>query len=137
VHFDDLDAMGVVHNARYAVFVERAYDAYWSRLGLGFTGPASSPDAFAAVGEFSISYHVPITAIGEIGIHMWIERMGTSSSTVRFRILSADGATVHAEGYRVNIKVDPITMRPTPWSDRARDLATSLAAPVSADRDAA
>ena len=30
VHFDDLDALGVLHNARYAVFVERAMISWWA-----------------------------------------------------------------------------------------------------------
>ena len=30
IHFDDLDAMGIVHNARYAVLVERALPPYWA-----------------------------------------------------------------------------------------------------------
>src|SRR5262249_20325602 len=36
VHFDDLDAMGIVHNAKYAVMLERALSAYWSRHGFTF-----------------------------------------------------------------------------------------------------
>src|SRR5687768_15399103 len=33
VYFDDLDAMGLLHNSRYALLVERAIGAYWGRLG--------------------------------------------------------------------------------------------------------
>jgi hypothetical protein len=37
---------------------------------------------------------------------------------------------VHAEGRRVNVKLDPRTLRPTPWSDDARAAcATLLAVP--------
>ena len=32
VHFDDLDAMGVLHNARYAVLVERALSSAGERV---------------------------------------------------------------------------------------------------------
>jgi acyl-CoA thioester hydrolase len=130
VHFDDLDAMGVVHNARYAVLVERAFTTYWSRLGFGYAGMASPPDFFSVVGEFSISYRVPVRVIGELGIHLWTEWVGTTSAAIGFRVLSADGQTVHAEGRRVNIKLDPTTMRPSPWSEKARVLATAMARPI-------
>jgi hypothetical protein len=33
IYFDDLDAMGVVHNGRYAILLERALGAYWTRAG--------------------------------------------------------------------------------------------------------
>lgn len=33
VYFDDLDAMGIVHNARYAVLLERAVTPYWTERG--------------------------------------------------------------------------------------------------------
>ncbi len=40
----DLDAMGVVHNGRYAVLLERALAAFWGRAGCGAIGFAlSSP----------------------------------------------------------------------------------------------
>ena len=58
----------------------------------------------------------------------WIERMGESSVVYAFRVLSADGATVHAEGKRVNIKLDPRTLRPSPWTDEARAVAAPLMA---------
>ena len=36
VHFEDLDAMGVVHNGRYVLLLERALAAYWTRAGWAF-----------------------------------------------------------------------------------------------------
>jgi hypothetical protein len=49
VHFDDLDAMGVVHNGRYVLLLERALAAYWTRAGWAFdpsnprSGEVSAP----------------------------------------------------------------------------------------------
>jgi len=132
VHFDDLDAMGIVHNARYAVLLERALSAYWSRHGFTFTnGRATQPDVFHAVAEYAISYRTPVRGTGPIGVHFWIERLGESSATYGFRVQSQDGTTVHAEGRRVNIKMDPVTLRPTPWTQRACEVAARLQKPVS------
>jgi acyl-CoA thioester hydrolase len=129
VHFDDLDAMGIVHNARYAVMLERALSAYWARHGFTFeNGTASKPDVFHAVAEYAISYRTPVRGTGQVGVHFWVERMGESSVVYGFRVLSADGATVHAEGRRVNIKLDPVTLRPAPWTDESRAVAAKLMA---------
>ncbi|MEV6925890.1 thioesterase family protein [Dactylosporangium sp. NPDC051485] len=129
VHFDDLDAMGIVHNARYAVFLERALSDWWAQRGHSFAGGRpTTPDVTHAVVEYSIAYRAPVRGTGEIGVHFWLESLGESSAVYRFRILSADRQTVHAEGRRVNVKLDPSTLRPAPWTDAAREICRSLLA---------
>ncbi|WP_283135149.1 acyl-CoA thioesterase [Rhizohabitans arisaemae] len=127
VYFDDLDAMGLLHNARYALLVERAITAYWRRLGWA-PDPAQSSfkDVFLAVRELKVTYHVPIAGVGEPWVHFWIDRLGNTSGVYGFRVLSADRSTVHAEGYRVNVNLDPGTFRPTPFSDELRIAAQPL-----------
>jgi len=81
VHFDDLDAMGIVHNARYAVFLERALGMWWSAHGFTLVdGQPTNPDWFHAVAEYSISYRTPVRGTGEIGVHFWLDKMGESSA---------------------------------------------------------
>lgn len=127
VHFDDLDAMGVLHNSRYAVLVERAVAQWWADRGVSFTGGRpTTPDAFNVVREYSITFHLPVTSVGDIAVHFWLAKLGTTSAEYRFRVTSTDGDTVHAEGRRVNVRLDPATMRPAPWTDHARDLAAAL-----------
>ncbi|WP_084965647.1 acyl-CoA thioesterase [Thermoactinospora rubra] len=128
VHFDDLDAMGLLHNSRYALLVERAIGAYWLRLGWAAADPALSAfeDVFMAVREFKVTYHVPISGVGERVVHFWIDRLGTTSAVYGFRVLSPDHAVAHAEGYRVNVNLDPQTLRPTPFSEELRAAAQPL-----------
>jgi acyl-CoA thioester hydrolase len=129
VHFDDLDSMGIVHNSRYAVMLERVLNLFWTRQGYTFTnGVYSHPDVFVAVAEFSISYRMPVRGTGEIFIHFWVERFGDTSVMYAFRVLSADGATVHAEGRRVHIRLDPKTLRPTSWQDDTRAVYETMVA---------
>ncbi|MFI6508739.1 acyl-CoA thioesterase [Streptosporangium sp. NPDC050855] len=127
VHFDDLDAMGLLHNSRYSLLVERAISAYWRRLGWA-PDPALSAfkDVFLAVREFKVTYHIPIAGAGEPLVHFWIDRLGRSSGVYGFRVLSPDRAVVHAEGYRVNVNLDPATLRPAPFSDELRAAADPL-----------
>jgi acyl-CoA thioester hydrolase len=127
VHFDDLDAMGVVHNGRYALLLERALAAFWRRHGHAFDeGRPTTSDSFNVVKEFSIRYHTPIRTVGEVVVHFWIERLGESSGVYAFRVVSPDGATEFAEGRRVVVKLDPQTLRPTPWTADARAVAETL-----------
>lgn len=127
VHFDDLDAMGLLHNSRYALLVERAVVDFWVQEGWNFD-PAQSAfkDVFMAVREFKITYNAPIIGSGDVFVHFWLENLGRTSGIYGFRVLSADHSTVHAEGHRVNINLDPATFLPTPWTDKIRETATLL-----------
>ena len=131
VHFDDLDAMGIVHNSRYAVMLERALTAFWSERGHSFAdGRGTTTDVFNAVREFAITYHRPINHTGEVTVHFWLDRLGDTSAVYGFRFASQDLSTVYAEGRRVVVKLDPVTMRPARWSEGARSVAATLLAPA-------
>jgi acyl-CoA thioester hydrolase len=127
VHFDDLDAMGLLHNARYSLLVERAISAFWLVRGW-HPDPAVSAfnDVYMVVREFKIVYHAPIVGAGEPLVHFWLERMGRTSGVYGFRVLSPDRSVVHAEGHRVNVNLDPGTFTPKPFSDETRQTAQTL-----------
>ena len=127
VHFDDFDPMGVVHNNRYGLLLERALTAFWASHGHSFQGgrPTTS-DSFNVVKEFTITYRTPIRTVGDIAVHLWLESLGGSSGVYGFRVLSADGTTVHAEGRRVVVKLDQSTLRPAPWSEESRAIAETI-----------
>lgn len=130
IYFDDLDAMGIVHNARYVVLLERAVTPYWAERGHYYDhdGP-STPDLFHAVREFSITYHRPIRGAGEVLVHFWLDKLGETSARYGFRFLSRDGQTCYAEGRRTIVRLDPATLRPTSWTESARAVAKSLLKP--------
>lgn len=113
VYFEDLDAMGVVHNGRYAVLLERALAAYWDRAGWSYDpGHPRFGEVFFAVREFAITYHAPITRIGTVQVQLWLDHLGDTSAVYGFRVRSGDGTVVHAEGRRVQVRLDPATLRP-------------------------
>jgi acyl-CoA thioester hydrolase len=113
VHFDDLDAMGVVHNGRYVLLIERALAAFWTRAGWTFEPAAPRfKEACFVVKEFAITYHVPITRPGPVHVQLWLDRLGNTSAVYGFRVLSEDETVTHAEGRRVQVRLDPATLRP-------------------------
>ncbi|MGP2438200.1 acyl-CoA thioesterase [Streptomyces sp. JW3] len=127
VHFDDLDALGLLHNARYPVLVERAWGELWEAYGHRYTGDwAAAGDACNAVKELRISYEAPVTRPGGYAVHLWLERLGRTGLTYGFRFCSADGATTYARGSRVLVRLDPATMRPAPWSEEFRTVGRGL-----------
>lgn len=133
VQFDDLDAMGMVHNAKYALLLERAMSAYWARQGWPYDpGSPEFAKAAFAVKEFTISYHVPITRTGPVQVRFWLERLGGSSIVYGFHLLSADGAVLHADGRRVQVRINLATGRPVPLSPELRAAAAPLLAPSPA-----
>ncbi|MFF4899094.1 acyl-CoA thioesterase [Streptomyces sp. NPDC001068] len=131
VHFDDLDALGLLHNARYPVMVERAWAELWQGHGFAFEGDwAAAEDACNAVKELRISYEAPVTRPGTYAVHLWLERLGNTGLTYGFRFSSADGRTTYAYGTRVLVRLDAATLRPAPWSDRFRTAGRELLRPA-------
>jgi acyl-CoA thioester hydrolase len=128
VHFDDLDAMGMLHNSHYQVLVERAWVAFWQGHGLINAGRPSG-DSFNVVKAFSVNHELPVLMPGEYAVHLWTQHVGTTSVTAGFRVCSADGATTYAHGTRTAVRIDDTTLRPTPWSAEVRVLAESIALP--------
>ena len=130
VHFDDLDALGMLHNARYPLLVERAWTEFWQERGIRFDGDwASAGDACNVVKELLISYDAPVTRSGSYAVHLWLERLGTTGLTYGFRFCSADGTTTYARGTRVLVRLDAGTLRPAPWSEGFRVAARELLRP--------
>ena len=51
-------------------------------------------------------------AFGPVHVQLWIDRLGNTSAVYGFRVLSADETVPHAEGRRVQVRLDPSTLRP-------------------------
>lgn len=126
VHFDDLDSYGMVHHGRYASLLERGLTGYWVRAGFSFDRSTTIPDQYQVIRALEFTYEFPITAIGEVLVEFWIERLGRTSWTYAFRIMSGDRTTVHATGKRVQVNLDPATGRSTPFSPEAVERAQPL-----------
>ena len=138
VYFDDLDATGVVHNGRYASLLERALAGYWTRAGWPYDpGQPRFAEVLFAVREFTVTYHLPIARIGPVRVRFWLDRLGTTSLVYGFQVLSDDESVVHAEGRRVQVRLDPVTLRPAAIGPDMREACRQPLAPDEADAHAA
>lgn len=124
VYLDDLDGFGMLHHARYALLFDHAVIDFWADAGWRLD-PATSVQV---IRELTLTYHQPITSVGDVDVHFWVSRAGRTSVTYAFRIVSTDGAVVHAEGTRTLVNLDPLTLRPAPLTEDMWEIATPLLA---------
>jgi len=119
VWFDELDMLGVMHNARYAIHVERAMTSWYHSLA--DTDPS---DSLVVVKQYDIEFISPFTQErGELVVEVSLERRGRTSAVFSFRCLSYPEGEhgpeiLHARGTRTNVKVSLGDLRPAPWSEK-------------------
>ena len=71
VHFDELDAMHMLHNARFFIHMERTASAFLRELGGRWErNVADNPDQFSVVKTQTIDYRVPFLGTGELRVEM-------------------------------------------------------------------
>src|SRR3982750_4437119 len=91
VFWDQLDFLGVLHNAAYVLLFERARTEFWRSLGISGYGD-SGLDWPYFVARNEINYRKPVTSEEETTISVWISRLGTTSITFVHEVYGADGA---------------------------------------------
>ena len=118
VHTDELDSLQLLRNSRFIVHVERATIAFCRTLGaLWGVSVDENPDQFQMVREVQAKFAAPFRGMGEMMIHIWVERLGESSCVYGFICTSVEGKVVYARGTRAVVKLDPASLEPTSWSE--------------------
>lgn len=121
VYFDDLDALNILHNVRFLLFIERARGELFNELGFLWEDDlAKNPDKMHVVAEHQIKYLVPVRGEGELVVELTPVKLGTSSFILAARVKSLHGDTVFAEGTTRIVRLDPVTNKPCSWSERFR-----------------
>jgi acyl-CoA thioester hydrolase len=127
VYFDDLDALNILHNVRYVLFMERARGELFQTLGFRWEDDlAHNPDKFHVVAAHEIRYLMPVRGEGELVVELSLEKLGTTSLTIRARIRGMHGDAIYAEGSTRLVRLDPDTFKPCPWSERFRAAITPM-----------
>jgi len=133
VYFDDLDALNILHNVRFLLFIERARGELLNALGFHWQDDvAHNPDKFHVVAEHRIRYLAPVRGEGDIAVDLWLTRLGTTSAVLTAKVCSVDGSVAFAESDTRLVRLDAATFRPTPWSETFRAIATPLLLPERA-----
>ncbi|MET0327425.1 MAG: thioesterase family protein [Luteimonas sp.] len=119
----DLDAFNHVNNSNFMTYLEEARIRWFDTVGEAWVTDETAP-LLAAV---QMNYKVPIPYPSKIVVELLTERLGNSSVTIAHRIVSEDGATLHADGHVVMVWIDRRTGRPTALPESVRAKAQSAA----------
>ena len=121
VRWGDMDAFGHVNNSRYATFLEEARLQWFATIEGGWVDATTSP----VVAAMSINFRSPIEWPCELVVELYVERVGGSSLTLGFRMVSRDTPQkFYADGSTVLVWVDRSTGRPVPLPERIRKAAS-------------
>lgn len=135
VYFDDLDALDILHNVRFVLFMERARGELFNALGFRWEDDLdTNPDKFHVVAAHEIRYLAPVRGEGDLTVELRASHLGRSSLSIDAKVRAVHGSAVYAEGRTRLVRLDPKTFTPCPWSDRFRAAVTPLLA--ATDRDA-
>lgn len=130
VYFDDLDALNILHNVRYLLFMERARGELFQALGFRWEDDLErNPDKFHVVAAHEIRYLAPVRGEGDLTVELQPSHLGTSSFVIEASVRAVHGSQVYAEGHTRLVRLDPATFQPCPWSDRFRQAVTPLLKP--------
>jgi acyl-CoA thioester hydrolase len=131
VYFDDLDALGILHNVRFLLFAERARSEWLAQLGFQLlAGTELEPDNAHVVAAHEIRYLVPVRGEQDVLVELAPTHLGTTSLVVGARVSSRNGGVVHAVASTRIVRVDGTSYRPCPWTERFR----STVGPLVVDR---
>lgn len=121
VYFDDLDALNILHNVRFLLFMERARGELFNALGFRWADPIEvNPDKYHVVAAHEIRYLAPVRGEGDVLVELTPVHLGTSSLVLAAEVRSLHGDTIFAEGQTRLVRLDPETRRPCSWSDAFR-----------------
>jgi acyl-CoA thioester hydrolase len=121
VYFDDLDALNILHNMRFLLFIERARGELFNALGFHWQDDLDkNPDKFHVVAEHTIKYLAPVRGEGDLRVALRVAHLGRTSLAIAARVEARDGSVCHAEGATRLVRLDPANFRPAPWSERFR-----------------
>jgi acyl-CoA thioester hydrolase len=121
VYFDDLDALNILHNVRFLLFMERARGELFNELGFRWEDDlATNPDKYHVVAAHQIEYLSPVRGEGELSVEIQPMHLGRSSAILAAKVKALHGDVVHADGTTRLVRLDPTTQKPCSWSDRFR-----------------
>jgi acyl-CoA thioester hydrolase len=118
VRWGDMDAFGHVNNSVFATYLEEARLRWFATFEGGWQDEVSAP----IVAAQSFNFRLPIEWPAELLVELTLERSGTSSMTLGFRMLSADEPRrFYADGSTVLVWISRATGKGTPLPPSVRD----------------
>jgi acyl-CoA thioester hydrolase len=96
VQFDDVDLYGIVHHARYVIYMERGRLDLFDRIGHGPSGEPGLGHGLL-VGAIDMRFKKPSRLLDPVCVQTWCE--GVHGAVLRLRCQIRSGDELRAEGH--------------------------------------
>lgn len=128
VRYAEIDGQKVVFNSRYLEYVDVAATEYWEWTGIGDALGAVWRETEFHVRRAEVDYLRPFEWGDTIIVTVGVERLGTTSMTMRYEMAHAGTGAVHCVVTQVTVNVHLPTGRPAPLPDAVRAFIAGLVA---------
>lgn len=113
--FHETDQMAIVHHSNYIKWFEEARVHFMEQIGYGYERATLQGVDFAVL-SVECEYKAMVRFHDDVAIHCCISELTPSRMAVSYRVLSADGKTLHATGtsrhcYYHNAKQRPVSLK--------------------------
>jgi len=119
----DMDALGHVNNVRYFGYFETARIAYFERLGLKVALDSTQSPILAST---SCDFLLPLTYPDRLRAEASIVKLGRTSATMEYRVVSLTHEKVAARGQGVIVWFDYQQQKSVPIPDDLRERIKAL-----------
>ncbi|MFZ5748312.1 MAG: acyl-CoA thioesterase [Pseudomonadota bacterium] len=127
VRYSEIDGQKIVFNSRYLEYADVALSEFWRWANLAEIGP-DWLDAEFNVARAELNYKAPFRLDDMIEAFVRVERVGSSSMTLRVELCHADTGDLHTIVEIVSVHVNLESRRPEPIPDSVRPRLEALRA---------
>lgn len=89
VNYSEIDAMGVVYHARYAVWLDVARTEYLRQAGMSYR-ELEGMGFFLVVGDLTMRYHRPARYDDLVQVRCWVRELASRRVTFAYRLTHAE-----------------------------------------------
>jgi acyl-CoA thioester hydrolase len=105
VRWGDIDLAGIICYGAYLRFYELAETEIFRAAGLPFREMFERYDIWLPRKVMHTEFHAPALLDEQLKVVTYFSRIGRTSLTINFDVMSADSATLHAAAYQVLVCV--------------------------------
>ena len=114
VRWGDIDLAGIICYGAYLRFFELAETEIFRAAGLPFKEMFERFDIWLPRKVMHTEFHAPAVLDQRLRVVTYFSRIGRTSLTINFDVLSAEGTTLHATAHQVLVCVSRQTMTKQP-----------------------
>ena len=119
VRYSEIDGQKIVFNSRYLEYADVAITEFWRSANLARLGPEWLEAEFNIV-RAQVDYKQAFRFDDLVEAFVRVERVGSSSMTMRVDLCHAETGELHAEIEMISVQVDLVERRSKPISDTVR-----------------